>query len=226
MLDVSVRRLLATLVILLVIAFGLDRGAAWVAGQLADRAIAQRLDASGVSTSFEGFPFLTQLAKRDFTTVHVEARTVRQKSHELRKVTIVANDVAVADRRVTAASLQGHGLLTYDEVASIARLPQGSVSSAGDGKVAVRKQVKVLGEELTVRLLGTVSVTDGRLRLKPTSVTLPGGRSVSVSDLGGADVTVEVPLPSPVPGVTVTGAQAESDGVVVQVQGSQVSLTR
>lgn len=219
------RRLLLTVVVLLVLAFALDRGAAWVAGNLASQQISKQLDATGVSTTFEGFPFLTQLAQRRFDTVDVSASSLTRQGYELHKINLVANGAAVAGPRVTAAGLTGHGLLSYDQVASIARLPQGSVSYAGNDEVAVREQVKVFGEAVTVRVVGKVTAGAGRLRLEPREVRLPGGKTVSADSLGGAQVRIDAPLPSPVQGVTITGATPQADGVVVDVSGQNVAVT-
>ena len=109
------------LVVLLLLA-----GAAVVGDRVAEHLAAgeaeSRLAAQGLAdpqVEVGGFPFLTQLAAREFSDVRVTASNLDVEQGTARDVDVTARGVAApSGGDVTLAEVEGSGLVTYDEVVS------------------------------------------------------------------------------------------------------------
>jgi hypothetical protein len=144
------RKLLVVLVLLGLAAVAADRVAHKVAADEAE----QRLAAEGLeepAVTVRGFPFLTQLAAREFDDVDVTARLVRTGNGRARRVEAHGHDVRVpSGGDVVVGRLEATGTVPYAEVERRLGRPGLSLSAAGDGQVRLRSDVPVPGGTLAV----------------------------------------------------------------------------
>jgi hypothetical protein len=211
-------RLLLRLVVVLAVLFGmLLLGTELLARPFAERAVARQIrDDRGLATTPDvdlvGFPFLFAVAKGhlDRATVDIDGYVVdgllvRRAGLDLDGVgfsvaeLVSGNADVTAERATLTAEVTAADLNTWLATRGIAA----TVAFTG-GTVQVAGRVEAEGLSGEVQAEGAVSVSDGTLRLDPTSV-LVGGVEVppALVDVARAAVGFSVPLPE-VAGVTVT----------------------
>ncbi|GAA2717031.1 DUF2993 domain-containing protein [Micromonospora olivasterospora] len=173
------RKVLITLVVLLLVLVGLLAVADRVAAGMAERAIAEqvrqevaRQDAQSAAPSVEvgGFPFLTQVLDGRYERISIGLRDVRASVEgdalSLPELNVDARDVRASletlrtrQGDVVAETVDGRGVIAYDSLAKLLDRP-GLTLNERDGKLAVTAPVDVLGQKLTVT--GTAEVTVGK----------------------------------------------------------------
>jgi hypothetical protein len=220
------RKLLVVLVLLGLAAVAADR----VAHKLAADEAEQRLAAEGLeepAVTVRGFPFLTQLAAREFDDVDVTARLVRTGNGRARRVEAHGHDVRVpSGGDVVVGRLEATGTVPYAEVERRLGRPGLSLSAAGDGQVRLRSDVPVPGGTLAVTARGEVRVRGTRVRLVPAGLRLQSGGTVpgSVSALLRDRLSVRFQVPGLPDGVRVERVTAAASGFVVDVAGADLTL--
>lgn len=173
-----------------------------------------------------GFPFLTQLASRDFGEVTVTGSALAIRSGQAQDVSVTGYDVtAPSGGDVTVGRLEGHGLVTYDEVVARSGLPDVRIEPTGRGdRVRLLGSVTVLGEPVDVVAVSRVDVSGTQVRVRPRSFELADGGSVGgalaaqLTDQLTAVYTVR-DLPE---GVVLRSVRATDAGFRVTVTGRDV----
>ncbi|MGH8892887.1 MAG: LmeA family phospholipid-binding protein [Actinomycetes bacterium] len=220
------RTFLVFVVVLALAGVAGDRVAAKVAADEAEQRLAARgLDDPRVEA--HGFPFLTQLMSRRFGEVTVRSPAIRVGGRHAEDVTVRAADVTgPRDGRVTVGRLAATGTVTYQEVLRQAGNGGMRLRPAVDGKVALHRDVTVLGRTLSVTALGRVEARGRSVRVVPTSFKLTDGSTVDqalAAQLVGR-FSIDYPVPDLPRGVTVRRVTPASDGFVVEVAGADVSF--
>ncbi|MBD3689719.1 DUF2993 domain-containing protein [Nanchangia anserum] len=229
-----VRRLLIVVVIVAVLGGIADRAAWWFARDVATSRLADR-GVSSPALDIGGFPFLTQVASQRFDDVTVTSPRLVSNGTEIRDLSAHARGVEVsfADRSITSIdSLQLRALIPTD------------VLTRTIAEHAAREDVTIATE--TDHLVARVALPGGFTASAPVTLT-PAG----LSETGYAQVTasfgavsvdnarvgrlyasrlalpaVTVPLTSLPRHLEITSIAVRSDGLVIDLAGQGVSLTR
>ena len=218
----------AFVVFLLVIA-----GAAVAADRVAEHVAAgeaeSRLAAHGLTdptVDVGGFPFLTQLAARDFSDVRVTGSALDVSGGQAQDVSMTGRDVtAPSGGDVTVGRLDGVGLVTYDEVVARSGRSDGSMVMSGTpDRALLRGSVDVLGERVDVVADSTVRARGDRVQVTPQSFELADGGSVggSLAAQLADRFTVAYRLRDLPDGIELRDVRATDDGFLVRVTGRDV----
>ncbi|MCW2538622.1 MAG: Secreted protein [Frankiales bacterium] len=229
------RRLLIWLLIVLLLLVLVDRGSAIAAGQLTARRLesGQQLDRRP-AVRFGGFPFLTQLAGRNFTDVTVRIDGLVAQGND-GSVRISRLDAELQDVRfgagfktVTAGRGTGTARLNY---ADLSRAVGATVTYGGAaGRLKLTGSVTILGQKISgtvsagIRADGARAVSLQSFRAESTA----GGNSVTVPqalvDAVAARFNRPVILDGLPSGLAIQSVTADPEGLVVAVAGTDVRL--
>ena len=219
-------------VLLAALLVGADR----VAATVTESRVAARLQGdlgtpSAPSVQIEDFPFLTQVARRTLSSVHVVADDVTppdQQAGSLAHVDLMLHDVTSADgfRTSTAGRVDGTVTLDYATAKDLTRLP---LSYAREGRVEVTVDTRLLSVPVKATIVG-------RPDIDPSEQTLTlADPEISVAGVDVPDTTARALLDSLLQPVRLTGVPyglrvseltAEPDGLVAQVTGQDVTFSR
>lgn len=197
------RRVVATLVIVALLALGADAGARWFFEREVATAVssATGLQADGSTARVAGWPFLTQLARNDVGAVHWHAdeATITHQGHTLplRDVQLQLNHLRYGNGQMTPDTGEGSGTLTWQ---SASELVGGQFARAGQGRVAVtrvvrvaRTDVRVVFEFRPVLTGSTIELTEPRIAVADIELPVELRRdvltqfaSLQLPDLGDA----------------------------------------
>ncbi len=215
------RRLIPLFIALALLA-GLAIAADRVAAAVAAGKVADQLQRRGDFTakphvSINGFPFLTQVLRHDFSDVEVTAAGYRASS-----VTLTDLDAKLRDVRpdssfssATIGDVHGVAVLSFAELVKASNRTGISLSDAGGGN-----QVRLtVSQPLSLTAVGTVSVSGGDLRVQATTVD---GRPVP-SALSRT-FRLSVPVTGMPLGMRLAGAEVTGQGVKITVVGQHTSL--
>ncbi len=212
-------------VILALLALLVDRASVVLAQRWSARQIAAATSARDVVVHIDGFPFLTQLVSRAFSGVLVTASEASGDGLTLTDITLHASRVQLVSlTSVTAGQLDGGATLSYPELATLLRLPAGSLSYAGSGLLRVSTSIDVLATRVSVVALGTLTVAEGSATFRPTSAVLGDGTRLDPGTLRSLSITAT--MPDLLPGLAVTSASPTAAGVRVLMGGSNVTIHR
>ena len=189
--------------------------------------------------SFGGFPFLPKALRGSFPQVSVtlDDPTVDGGTLPVTKVQATLHDVrlplslALKGRfgNVSAATVDAVGSVSYDALTqTVAKVGPAALhlhyGYAGSDRVRVTGTVDTPVGAVSISGNATVSVADGRLRVRPVVSTfgVPAAVRASVTTL----LTVSIRLPALPYGLTATGLVATPDALLLSATGSDVSLLR
>jgi hypothetical protein len=212
--------------------FGSDR----LAQQIAESRVSHQLQAElGTPTpptvTVAGFPFLTQLLRQSFDSVHLVADHVElpaAKPVPLKHLDLNLHQVTVRDRFTTfdAVRVDGAATLDYGDLSTLIAFP---IAYARDGKVEVQLKTTVVGVPITARIVGRPKVDSAAqtLTLSDPEITLAGvdvPRSTSQALLSTLLKPVAI---SGIPyGLTLTGVTADEQGLEATIEGRLVTFSR
>ena len=220
------RKLLIVLVVFAALGVGADRVAAHLVASEAER----RLAGEGFAdpgVQMHGFPFLTQLAARDFDRVTVTGARLEAGDGRARDVRAELTDVRVPPgSQVQIGALSARGTVPYDVVVQATEAPSLRLSAGSGGQVEVARTVDVGGQSFDVVAQARVQARGSRLRLVPTDISIEGGGSLDdqLAALLADRVALTYPVPDLPEGVQVDVVTATKDGFVVRVTGREVSV--
>ena len=232
-------RKLFGLVLLLVALVGVDRGAAYLAGQqVADRIQRSAHLATPPHVTVGGFPFLTQVVQGRYS--RVSAQTTGPVS--VNGLGVDRLEASVEGARAPLSALTGGTLssvpvdhaqagahITWAELDRLvaARLQGQGVrlafSSAGGNTVRVRGAVTTPLGDVTVRGDADVTVRRGVLRVAVSGGDLRSAPTVVRSALQSA-LDRSFPLPKLPMGFTVTSAAPDATGLALRAEASNTTL--
>lgn len=221
-----------TFVVFLVVLVGAAIGGDRVAAHLAASEAEDRLAAHGLAdpqVEVGGFPFLTQLASREFSEVQVRAASLDVAQGSARDVDLTAREVdAPSGGDVVLGRVDGEGLIAYDEVLRRAGTPPDLRLRAGRtaDTVRVTSAVEVLGERVDVEATARVRASGDTVRVTPQSFRLPGGGTVrgQLSAVLADRLTVVYRIRDLPDGLRIRDARSAPAGFVVRVAGDDVRV--
>lgn len=210
---------LASVLALLVLLVVLDR----VAVAYADNRTAQQIKSQGFpakpNVSIEGFPFLTQVASRRLSHIHITASHVPEGPVTLSLVAD-ATDVVLNPgfQSGTITHVTGTGVIGFSSLASaagIAGAPGLKVKAAGPHKVKLDLNLDIISASAIATIKRTGPDTF-KVRISSTD-------GIPASLLGSLkDFTVHIPsLPM---GLSIQSVDVSNQGVLIHVTGSDIKF--
>jgi len=239
----ALRRLLITLVVLCVLFVAADRIAVAVAeSQVASRIQSTENLSAKPKVSIEGFPFLTQLLGHKLSEVKLSADTLALSDGSGSRVTLQSlqadlHDVTLSKgfSSATVQSGTGSALLSYADVSQavghgLTFSYGGTDPSDGAGRVKISGSTTAYGLQIS---------GSGTADLRVLSGDSIATSDVSVGDLSGANLTLlpglktvvshffntSFKVPNLPAGLSLKSVQAEKDGVLVELSGTDLKLT-
>jgi len=214
-----------SVIVLLIVLIIADR----VGNAVAENDFANQAQQAGLpvrpSVTITGFPFLTQLAQRDFRQVDFSARNVPAGPLEISSITATATGVHVNSsfNGAVVDHITGSGLVTFAALANGATGNSGGSGSAGSGLVSVT----AAGPDKVRLSAGPVSEEATIARTGPSTIgvqVVNNGDLLSgiLSSFGSFSFTVPK-LPA---GMQITGVSVTSQGLIISFAASHAPLTQ
>jgi hypothetical protein len=209
-------------VVLLVLAVVADRFACYEAeNQMADRIQQQGLPVKPHVT-IEGFPFLTQLAAKDFNEVVITASNVTEGSLTIASINATLHGMHLIDgfNGARIDTLNGTVLITYQALANAGGFPSGITLGPGANSSEIKATV-------SLPILGNTSAT---VQISPVGTNKFNVRVVDAagieSSLLGNLVNYTYSVPDLPAGMSIQSVSATSQGVVITITGHNTTLTQ
>ena len=205
-------------VVLLVLLVVADR----VAAGLAENEAASQIKSAGFpvkpKVDIEGFPFLTQLAARDFQKVDLSASNVREGPLTIASLDATGQGVHLTSsfNGATVDQINGTALVTFAGLSSAGGLGDGiKLSDAGNN------QLKASVDLGFTTLDATAQVTRANSHQIEVRVTNAG--PIPQSALGNL-TDFKVSLPSLPAGMSIQSVSVTGQGVLISISGSHTSF--
>jgi hypothetical protein len=215
---------LAVLVVLILAILGIGDQ---VAKAVAQNAIAQKIQSSGLSAkpsvNIEGWPFLNQLAAKDIKVIDISGNNVTASGSK------VAFSFTAKATGVHLSSLSSSASATVDQINGQATLPFSSVGSLLPVSGATITADPAAGPNAIKADLGIAGSVTGTVKQSGTSKIVISLNSASglASILGsaaGQSFTIDVPkLPA---GLVVRSVRVNSQGIVATASASNTTLSQ
>jgi hypothetical protein len=213
---------LVSLIVIIVLLVAADRVACTVAeNQMASQIQKQGFPAKPKVT-IEGFPFLTQLAAKDFKTVVISASNVTEGPLDIASLnaTIHGMHINSSFSGATVDTINGSALITFTALANAGGIPQGITLSA-DGSNQVKATVNLAIISATV----VAQVT----KTGPSSINVRVVQAgdVPASVLGNlVNFTINIPKSDLPAGLTIQSVSVTQQGILVSVVGHNTTLSQ
>jgi hypothetical protein len=215
------RRWPVILIVVLVVLLGLVIVADRAAAAYADNRVATQMQAKGFSTkphvTIEGFPFLTQVASRDFHDVQITATGEKAGPVEIDQINATLTDVRLNSGYTggTVSQISGTGLITFASLAGASSAPGLKISAVSNDEVKIAIDLGIVSGSATAQV---TKVGANNINVKVISAD-----GLPVSALGGlGDTTITIPaLPM---GMTLQSVSVSAQGVLIHLTGQNVSF--
>jgi hypothetical protein len=240
--------LLVLLIVIVLLLVAADRVGHSVADDKLAEQVASQAQSKDVKLGVQptaditGFPFLTQVAAGKYDKILVHMRDVTVQSYAIPKLDITANGVHAK----TSDVINGNGPITADTVSGTATVGWGYVNQAAkeqlnqaqvkdvhlsgqNGALDVRMTVSVLGQDLKLTGTAKPTLSDDGKRLQVsfadlhTTSELPD-QAQSILDNVLRQLGLQLRLPSLPYGLKLTDVDAQSDGLQVTAEATDVTL--
>jgi LmeA-like phospholipid-binding len=208
-------------IVLLALAVGADRLACFAA----ENDMANQVQQNGFpvkpSVTIEGFPFLTQLAAKDFNEVVISASNVTEGPLTISSIKATLHGMHLIDGYNGARidTIDGTALVTFTALANAGGIPSGITLGPGASPSQIQATINV-------PILGNQTVTAQVTKTSPTqfNVRVLNADNIASSLLGNlANFTVNVPkLPA---GVDIQSVTITQQGVLITITGHNTTLT-
>jgi hypothetical protein len=226
------RRPLRTLLVVVIVLLGLLVAADFAARAVAEEVFASQVQSNGFprkpSVSIKGFPFLTQLAARNFQQIDLSSANVPEGPVTIKTVNATLNGVHLNSnfKSGTVDRLAGSAFISFPEVSSALQSQAGplgalvgsaglTLSSVGNNEVRASVNLVVTSGSATWRIT-QVSGNELEAQLVGSS-GLPSAVLNSVA-------SIKLPLPSLPFNLTIHDVSVTPDGIVGQLDGNNVSF--
>ncbi|MEV6629880.1 DUF2993 domain-containing protein [Actinoplanes sp. NPDC051470] len=243
------RRLLVTLIVLLIIlgliAVVADRlGASYAERMIGDRVAQQVADQKATSAepqvTIKGVPFLTQVLRGEYQEIQIQLADFAGPAGNGKTIKMPVLDVRARDVRapldtvrsgqgdIVAGTITGTGTVDYVTLAELSD-QQGIKLAEQGGKLAVTAPVKILNQTVTVNGTANLEVAkDNVVRVRFEQVTAEGLPDVPL--VRGAlnnyarQLSIDVPVPALPLQLKVEKVQPTPNGLAVTASAKEVPL--
>ncbi len=197
-----------------------------VACVVAENRMASQIQQNGFpakpDVKIEGFPFLTQLAARDFKTVVISASNVTEGPLEIASLnaTIHGMHINSGFSGATLDTINGSALITFAALAHAGGIPQGITLSAG-GPNQIKATVDL--DIISATVVAEVTQTG------PTSINVRVVKAgdIPTSLLGNlVDFNINIPKADLPAGLTIQSVSVTQQGILVTVVGHNTTLSQ
>jgi hypothetical protein len=225
------RKVLIALVVLVILLIAVDRIAKVVVQHQAAGRIQSEYDLSKrPDVNVHGFPFLTQVLRRELTRVDVDATGVAIEDVQNLDVDLTMRDVRLLEGyRGRANELDGAVLVSYDELARLVRETGAAGISLGYGgapeTIAVRAAIAGPTGDVDVLAFGALQLSGSRLTMRPTRFEVDGKPADPiVAELARNQLELDVRIPR-IPGtISFESVHATEAGLQIGISGRNVSV--
>jgi LmeA-like phospholipid-binding len=193
-----------------------------VAKSYAENRIAQQIQDQGFNAkpdvSIAGFPFLTQLLRRDLHNVNISAGEISQGSIEIHNLNANLTNVLINNNFTggTVENLSGTALITFGNLLGSAGGPSVTVTGVAGDEIEFKVDLGVVSGTATARV-----TKRGRNKIHVHVVSADG---VPLDVLGSlADFTITVPLPM---GMSVQSVSFSAQGATIHVVGHNIPFSQ
>ena len=211
--------LLVTLVVLAVLFVIVDR----VAVRYADNQFATQIQKQGFSSkpdvSIQGFPFLTQLAARNFQDVHITATDEKVGPVTIDDINATIKDIKLNSgfNSGTVSSINGTGLITFGSLAKAGSNAAGvadlKISRKSDDEAKITANVAGIFSDT-----GVARVTQSGNKIHVKLVSAGGLPTQLLGSLGSFTISLpKLPL-----GMTLQSVTLTAQGAVVHITGHDI----
>jgi hypothetical protein len=208
---------LIVIVLLLVVA---DRAALVITENEIASQFKSSADLSGKPhVTIDGFPFLTQLAARDFNTVHINATDETTGPLEIESLTATLHGMHIVNLSTTRIDqFTASALVTFSALGSAGGIPQGiTLSADGPNKIQATVSIGPISDSAVAQVTQT----------GPTTI------NVRIIDAGGIPTSVlgslmnfSITLPKLPAGVAIQDVSITQQGVGITITGHDVTLSQ
>lgn len=220
------RKVVVGLVVLVVLAVGVDRGADLVAESVAASSLQ---DSQGLTSkpdvSIGGFPFLTQLQSRDFDQIQVEARDVPLGNDlgltlDRLDVTLLGATVSRDLTRFEVRRAEATAIVGYGELGDLLGV---DLAVGANGRIRVSQEFDVFGQIVEPRITIRPRVVDGALAFaEPTVAGLREGVEFvteQLSDVFGTPIALQgIPFD-----ISLDAVGASRTGIRLELSGTDLT---
>lgn len=211
-----------TLIVIILVLVGADRGAnAYTEDQMASQMQASLALSGKPHVTIQGFPFLTQLAARDFRTVDINASNETAGPGgqlEIASLTATLHGMHIHGlKSATVDQFNASALVTFAALANVSGAPQGVTFSAdGPNKVKASIDLGPLSQSAEAQVTQT---GPGQINIK-----LLNADGITSDVLGSLNFNVTIPkLPA---GVSIKSISITQQGIRISVAGTNTSLSQ
>lgn len=227
------RKLVVTLVVLVVILLGLDRLAAYIASSVAAAALQTQYNlTSRPDVSAHGWPFLTQVIGGKYDDVEMRSNDLHTTGLPRVSADIHARGVhaglgALIHRSITGVPVDrvdGTVTVPYAAIVAASRLPGLTLHRSGGG-VAMRASPSVAGQTVRVGAVAHIGFAAGKLTVRADQVS--GLGATVPSQLAGqlaGQLSFTVPVGSLPFGISLDAARATAAGVQFSAHANDVTF--
>jgi hypothetical protein len=208
--------------VIIVVLVGGDRAAnAYTEDQMASQMQTSLALSGKPHVTIQGFPFLTQLAGRDFRTVDINASNEKAGPGgqlEIASLTATLHGMHIHGlKSATVDQFNAAALVTFTALANAGGVPQGiSLAADGPNKIKANFDLGPLSESATAQITKT---GPGRINIK---VVDAGGITSDV--LGNLNFNIDIPkLPA---GVAIQSINVTQQGLRIIVTGTNTTLSQ
>jgi DUF2993 family protein len=218
---------LITLIVIIVVLVGGDRAAKAITEDQMASQVQSSLGLSGKpDVNIQGFPFLTQLATRDFRTVNVSASnetiTASSAGSGLLKISSLAATLhgmhIHGTNSATVDQFNASALITFTALGAVGGIPQGITLSA-DGPNRIKAEISLgpLSDSAVAQVTQTGS---NQINVK---VIDAGGIPI---DLLGNLANFNITIPKLPPGVKIQSISVTQQGLRITAAGQNTTLSQ
>jgi hypothetical protein len=212
-----------TLIVIIIVLIGADRAAnAYTEDQMASQMQASLALSGKPHVTIQGFPFLTQLAARDFHTVDVSASNETAGPGgqlEIASLTATLHGMHIHGlKSATVDQFNASALITFTALAQAGGAPDGvTLSADGPDKVKASLDIGgVISESATVQI---TKVGPGKINIR-----LASAAGITSDILGNLNFDVSIPkLPA---GVSIQSISVTPQGLRISVSGTNTNLSQ
>lgn len=222
-----VKKLLIVVVVLALLAVGLDRGGVLLAEQVASSSLqsSQGLEAPP-EVSIAGFPFLDQVVSGRYEQIKVVGRDLPlgdgRAVIRLKRLDLVLSDVVTSRdfSRIDVRRARADAVLSYAELGSVLGI---ELAYSGPGELRASPTFTVLGQEVSPSITVEPAVIDGALSLAEFSVNRAADATGVVTSALRDVFGTAVPLQGIPFDVELDSVSAERDGLHLGLSGTDLS---
>jgi hypothetical protein len=242
------RRLLATLIVLLIIIgiilvvldrFGASYAERVIGDRVAEQVANQKATSDKPDVTVEGVPFLTQVLAGKYQEIKIELRNFSGPAGNGKTIKMPLLDIRAKDVRapldtlrsrqgnIVATTVTGAGTIDYPQLTELIGQKGLTLKESG-GKLVGAAPVQALGQTFNVTGAATLTVKNGVVQVRFSDVTAAGLPNVplvrNIIDSYVQQLAVDLKVPELPLKLKVEKVQATPAGLVVTAGASEVPL--